>query len=183
FQNLHRNKRSITLDLKSADGAAVFRRLAARAAVVIENFRPDVKTRLGIDYATLARLNPRLVYASISGFGQDGPYAKRPGFDQIAQGLGGLMSITGLPGQGPLRVGLPIADLCAGIFAAYGVTVALLEREASGKGQWLHTSLLEAQAYMMDFQTARWTIDGQVPGQAGNFHPTSIPTGVYKTKD
>jgi formyl-CoA transferase len=123
------------------------------------------------------------VYASISGFGQTGPYATRPGFDQIAQGMGGLMSVTGLPGQGPVRVGLPIADLCAGIFAAYGVTVALLEREASGKGQWLHTSLLEAQMYMMDFQTARWTIDGEIPGQAGNYHPTSIPTGVYKTKD
>jgi formyl-CoA transferase len=123
------------------------------------------------------------VYASISGFGQTGPYANRPGFDQIAQGMGGLMSVTGLPGHGPLRVGIPIADLCAGIFAAYGVTVALLEREQSGRGQWLHTSLLEALVYMMDFQTARWTIEGEIPGQAGNFHPTSIPTGVYRTKD
>jgi crotonobetainyl-CoA:carnitine CoA-transferase CaiB-like acyl-CoA transferase len=151
--------------------------------VLLENFRPDVKARLGIDYDVLSKINPRLVYASISGFGQTGPYATRPGFDQIAQGMGGLMSVTGLPGRGPLRVGLPIADMCAGIFAAYGVTVALLEREASGKGQWLHTSLLEAQIYMMDFQTSRWTIDGEIPGQAGNFHPTSIPTGVYKTKD
>jgi formyl-CoA transferase len=142
-----------------------------------------VKTRLGIDYDALSKVNPRLVYASISGFGQTGPYAKRPGFDQIAQGMGGLMSVTGLPGPGPVRVGLPIADLCAGIFAAYGVTVALLEREVSGKGQWLHTSLLEAQMYMMDFQTARWTLDGEIPGQAGNFHPTSIPTGVYRTRD
>jgi crotonobetainyl-CoA:carnitine CoA-transferase CaiB-like acyl-CoA transferase len=142
-----------------------------------------VKSRLGIDYDALSKVNPRLVYASISGFGQTGPYATRPGFDQIAQGMGGLMSVTGLPGQGPLRVGLPIADLCAGIFAAYGVTVALLEREVSGKGQWLHTSLLEAQIYMMDFQTSRWTLDGEIPGQAGNFHPTSIPTGVYRTKD
>jgi len=151
--------------------------------VILENFRPDVKTRLGIDYDALSKINPRLVYASISGFGQTGPYATRPGFDQIAQGMGGLMSVTGLPGQGPLRVGLPIADLCAGIFAAYGVTLALLEREASGKGQWLHTSLLEAQIYMMDFQTSRWTLEGEIPGQAGNYHPTSIPTGVYKTKD
>jgi formyl-CoA transferase len=123
------------------------------------------------------------VYASISGFGQTGPYAKRPGFDQIAQGMGGLMSVTGMPEHGPLRVGIPIADLCGGIFAAYGVTVALLEREQSGKGQWVHTSLLEAMMYMMDFQTARWTLDGEIPGQAGNFHPTSIPTGVYRTKD
>ena len=142
-----------------------------------------MKTRLGIDYEALSKINPRLVYASISGFGQTGPYATRPGFDQIAQGMGGLMSVTGLPGHGPLRVGIPIADLCGGIFAAYGVTVALLEREHSGKGQWLHTSLLEAMIYMMDFQTSRWTIDGEIPGQAGNFHPTSIPTGVYKTKD
>src|SRR4249919_541045 len=183
FQNLHRNKRSMTLNLKSKEGRAAFLKMVKRADVVVENFRPDVKKRLGIDYKDLRKINPRIVYGSISGFGQNGPYATRPGFDQIAQGMGGLMSVTGLPGQGPVRVGLPIADLCAGIFAAYGVTVALLEREASGKGQWLHTSLLEAQMYMMDFQTARWTIDGEIPGQAGNFHPTSIPTGVYKTQD
>jgi formyl-CoA transferase len=183
YQYTHRNKRSITLDLKNPEGIAVLKKLVATADVLLENFRPDVKARLGIDYETLEKVNPRLVYASISGFGQTGPYAKRPGFDQIAQGMGGLMSVTGLPGQGPLRVGIPIADLCAGIFAAYGVTVALLEREKSGKGQWLHTSLLEAMVYMMDFQTSRWTIDGEIPGQAGNFHPTSIPTGVYRTSD
>src|SRR3954469_9303224 len=183
FQNLHRNKRSMTLNLKNADGAAILQRMISQTDVIVENYRPDVKTRLGIDYESLSKVNPRLVYASISGFGQTGPYAKRPGFDQIAQGMGGLMSVTGLPGQGPLRVGVPIADLCGGIFAAYGVTVALLEREQSGKGQWLHTSLLEAMIYMMDFQTSRWTIDGEIPGQAGNYHPTSIPTGVYKTSD
>jgi formyl-CoA transferase len=183
YQYTHRNKRSITLNLKEPEGIAVLKKLVGTADVLLENFRPDVKTRLGIDYETLSKINPRLVYASISGFGQTGPYATRPGFDQIAQGMGGLMSVTGLPGQGPLRVGVPIADLCGGIFAAYGVTVALLEREQSGKGQWLHTSLLEAMMYMMDFQTSRWTIDGEVPGQAGNFHPTSIPTGVYKTSD
>src|SRR5580765_6463239 len=183
YQYTHRNKRSITLNLKEPAGIAVLKRLVEKADVLLENFRPDVKSRLGIDYAALSQVNPRLVYASISGFGQTGPYATRPGFDQIAQGMGGLMSVTGLPGQGPLRVGLPIADLCAGIFAAYGVTLALLEREASGKGQWLHTSLLEAQIYMMDFQTSRWTLEGEIPGQAGNYHPTSIPTGVYKTKD
>ncbi len=183
YQYTHRNKRSITLNLKEAEGIAALKKLVATADVLLENFRPDVKTRLGIDYEKLARINPRLVYASISGFGQTGPCATRPGFDQIAQGMGGLMSVTGLPGQGPLRVGIPIADLCGGIFAAYGVTVALLEREHSGKGQWLHTSLLEAMIYMMDFQTSRWTIDGEIPGQAGNFHPTSIPTGVYKTSD
>ena len=183
YQYTHRNKRSVTLNLKEPEGIEVLKKLVATADVVLENFRPDVKHRLGIDYESLSKVNPRLVYASISGFGQTGPYANRPGFDQIAQGMGGLMSVTGIPGHGPLRVGIPIADLCGGIFAAYGVTVALLEREASGKGQWVQTSLLEAMIYMMDFQNARWTVDGEVPGQAGNFHPTSIPTGVYKTKD
>jgi formyl-CoA transferase len=153
------------------------------ADVVVENFRPDVKTRLGIDYDSLAKVNPRLVYASISGFGQDGPYAKRPGFDQIAQGMGGLMSITGLPGQGPVRVGIPVADLCAGLFAAQGIMVALLEREVSGKGQWVQTSLLQAQVFMLDFQASRWLMQGEVPKQAGNNHPTSIPTGVFQTSD
>ena len=183
YQHTHRNKRSITLDLKQPEGIEVLKKLVETADVLLENFRPDVKHRLGIDYETLSKINPRLVYASISGFGQTGPYATRPGFDQIAQGMGGLMSVTGIPGHGPLRVDIPIADLCGGIFAAYGVTVALLEREASGKGQWVQTSLLQAMVYMMDFQTARYTIDGEVPGQAGNFHPTSMPTGVYKTKD
>jgi crotonobetainyl-CoA:carnitine CoA-transferase CaiB-like acyl-CoA transferase len=183
YQYTHRNKRSVTLNLKQAEGIGILKRLIATADVVVENFRPDVKFRLGIDYETLCKDYPRLVYASISGFGQTGPLSERPGFDQIAQGMGGLMSVTGLPGQGPVRVGIPIADLCAGIFAAQGVLVALLERESSGKGQWLHTSLLQAMVYMMDFQTSRWLIDGEIPGQAGNYHPTSIPTGVYKARD
>ncbi len=183
YQYTHRNKRSVTLNLKEPEGIVALKKLIASADVVVENFRPDVKFRLGIDYDTLAKDQPLLIYASISGFGQTGPLAERPGFDQIAQGLGGLMSVTGLPGQGPVRVGIPIADLCAGIFAAQGILVALLEREASGKGQWLHTSLLQAMVYMMDFQTARWLSDGEVAGQAGNFHPTSIPTGVYKARD
>ena len=183
FQNLHRNKRSMTLNLKAPEGLAAFKRMVKKADVVVENFRPDVKKRLGIDYKTLAKINPRLVYASISGFGQNGPYANRPGFDQIAQGMGGLMSITGLPGQGPVRVGIPVADLSAGLFAALGILVALLEREKSGKGQQVTTSLLQAQIFMLDFQAARWLINGEVPKQAGNDHPTSIPTGVFKTAD
>src|SRR5262249_52089417 len=183
FQNLHRNKRSITLDLKSLAGATTFRRLAAKADVVVENFRPDVKTRLGIDYATLRKINPRLVYASISGFGQDGPYRDRPGFDQIAQGLGGLMSITGEAGRGPMRVGIPVADLSAGLVCALGILVALLERDQSGHGQEVATSLLQAQIFMLDFQASRWLNAGEVPGQAGNNHPTSVPTGVFKTRD
>ena len=183
FQNLHRNKRSLTLDLKSPDGIEIFRKLVRDADVVVENFRPDVKERLGIDYNALKAINPRLVYASISGFGQSGPYRDRPGFDQIAQGMGGLMSITGLPGQGPVRVGIPVADLSAGIFTAMGILIALLEREESGEGQWVESSLLAAQIAMLDFQGARWTIAHEVPEQAGNDHPTSIPTGVFRTSD
>ncbi len=183
FQNLHRNKRSLTLDLKNPAALSAFRKLADTADVIVENFRPGVKARLGIDYETLAKSNPRLVYASISGFGQDGPMADRPGFDQIAQGMGGLMSITGEPGKGPMRVGIPIADLCAGLFAAQGILIALLERHASGKGQWVQTSLLQAQVFMLDFQAARFLMDGEVPKQAGNNHPTSIPTGVFRTSD
>jgi crotonobetainyl-CoA:carnitine CoA-transferase CaiB-like acyl-CoA transferase len=183
FQNLHRNKRSLTLDLKSKHGVEVLQRLAARADVIVENFRPDVKTRLGIDYPALSKVNPRLVYASISGFGQDGPYRDRPGVDQIAQGMGGLMSITGEPGRGPMRVGIPIADLTAGLFAALGILVALFEREESGKGQEVQTSLLQSQIFMLDFQASRWLNAREVPKQAGNNHPTSIPTGVFKTSD
>jgi formyl-CoA transferase len=183
FQNLHRNKRSITLDLKSPQGLAAFKRMVAKADVVVENFRPDVKTRLGIDYEQLKKINKRIVLASISGFGQDGPYRDRPGFDQIAQGMGGLMSITGQPGQGPMRVGIPVADLTAGMFCALGILVALLERETSGEGQWVATSLLQAQIFMLDFQAARWLQMKELAKQAGNNHPTSIPTGVFKTKD
>ena len=183
FQNVHRNKRGITLNLKSAEGVAILKRLAARADILVENYRPDVKTKLGIDYAAMAAVNPRLIYASISGYGQDGPYRLRPGFDQIAQGMGGLMSITGLPGQGPVRVGIPIADLTAGIFCAWGIAVAVVEREKSGKGQWVQSSLLAAQLFMLDFQAARWLMQGEVARQAGNNHPTSIPTGVFKTRD
>jgi crotonobetainyl-CoA:carnitine CoA-transferase CaiB-like acyl-CoA transferase len=183
FQNLHRNKRSLTLNLKAPEGLEILRRLVERSDVVVENYRPDVKFRLGVDYETLRKINKRLVYASISGFGQDGPYRDRPGFDQIAQGMGGLMSITGLPGQGPVRVGIPVADLTAGIFAAMGILIALLEREVSGEGQWVTSSLLGAQIAILDFQAARWTIGHEVPGQAGNNHPTSIPTGVFATAD
>jgi formyl-CoA transferase len=183
FQNIHRNKRSMTLDLKKPEGVEILKKLAAQADVLVENFRPDVKFRLGVDYESLKKINPRLVYASISGFGQDGPYRERPGVDQIAQGMGGLMAITGLPGQGPVRVGIPIADLTAGIFAAMGVLVALLEREQSGEGQHVESSLLSSQIAMLDFQAARWLVKQEIPGQAGNNHPTSIPTGVFPTKD
>jgi crotonobetainyl-CoA:carnitine CoA-transferase CaiB-like acyl-CoA transferase len=183
FQNLHRNKRSLTLNLKAPEGRAILKRLAEKADVLVENFRPDVKHRLGIDYESLSAINPRLVYASISGFGQDGPYKDRPGFDQIAQGMGGLMSITGQPGQGPMRVGIPIADLTAGIYCSFGILVALLAREETGRGQWVQTSLLQAQVAMLDFQATRWLMSREIPKQAGNDHPLYMPTGVFETAD
>jgi crotonobetainyl-CoA:carnitine CoA-transferase CaiB-like acyl-CoA transferase len=183
FQNLHRNKRCIALDLKSPEGVALFRRLAERADVIIENYRPGVKYRLGIDQKTMLALNPRLIYASISGFGETGPYADRPGVDQIVQGMSGLMSVTGEPGRGPMRAGIAIADTSAGIACAFGIMVALFSRERTGKGQWVSTSLLHSLIFMMDFQVARWLVDGQVAKQAGNDHPTAIPTGVFHASD
>ena len=183
YQNLHRNKRAMTLNLKSDEGRAIFLKLAETADVVIENYRSDVKHRLGIDYDTVSKINPRIIYGSISGFGQDGPDATRPGVDQIAQGMGGLMSITGEPGRGPMRVGIPIADLTAGIFLSQGILLALIQRTETGKGQWVQTSLLQAEIFMLDFQAARWLIEGHVARQAGNDHPTAIPTGVFPTAD
>jgi formyl-CoA transferase len=183
FQNLQRNKRTITLNLKDERGVAVLKRLVGTADILVENFRPGVKHRLGIDYETLSKDNPRLIYASISGFGQDGPYCDRAGFDQVAQGMGGLMWVTGLPGQGPVRAGIPVADLSAGLFAAIGILIALQERSVSGKGQWVQSSLLSAMVSMMDFQAARWLVESEIPAQAGNDHPTSMPTSVYPTSD
>jgi len=183
FQNLHRNKRSLTINLKDPRGVEILHRLVQAADVVVENFRPDVKYRLGIDYDTLSRINPRIVYGSISGFGQDGPYARRPGFDHIVQGMGGLMSITGHPETGPVRAGIAVADIGAGLYCAMALLTALLERESSGRGQWVQVSLLQAMVAMLDFQAARWLMNGEIPRQAGNDHPTSIPTGVYPTRD
>jgi crotonobetainyl-CoA:carnitine CoA-transferase CaiB-like acyl-CoA transferase len=183
MQNLHRNKRSMTLNLKLPQAREVLERLVKTADVVVENYRPDVKYRLGIDYESLSKINPRIILASISGFGQDGPYRDRPGFDQIAQGMSGLMSVTGLPGQGPVRTGAAIADLAAGLFAALGVMTALLERETSGKGQWVQSSLLQAGVALLDFQAARYLMKGEVPPQVGNDHPTSMPTSAYRTRD
>ncbi|WP_374439911.1 CaiB/BaiF CoA transferase family protein [Stella sp.] len=183
FQNLHRNKRAIELDLKSERGKAIFLELARDADVIVENMRAQVKFRLGVDYESVRRVNRRIVYASISGFGQDGPYGHRAGVDQIAQGMGGLMSITGEPGQGPLRVGIPIADLTAGNLLALAVMMALFQREETGEGRWVHTSLLEAQVFMLDFQASRWLLAGEVAKPAGNDHPTAIPTGVFPTAD
>jgi len=183
MQNLHRNKRAMTLNMKQPGAREVLERLVKTADIVAENYRPDVKLRLGIDYESLARLNPRIILASISGFGQDGPYRDRPGFDQIAQGMSGIMSVTGAPGEGPMRVGAAVADVAAGLFAALGIMTALLEREHSGKGQWVQSSLLSAGIALLDFQAARYTMKGDVPGQVGNDHPTSMPTSAYQTAD
>jgi len=183
YENLHRNKESLTLNMKEPEGLAILHRLVAQADVFVENYRPDVKYRLGIGPDALRAVNPRLVYASISGFGQDGPYANWPGFDSIAQGMGGLMSVTGKPEDGPMRVGIPIADLCAGHFCAQAIMAALLERDATGEGQWVQTSLLEAQIAMLDFQAAQWLIDHKVPKATGNEHPLTVPTGVFRTRD
>lgn len=183
FQNLNRNKRALTLNLKKPEGLEVFKRLVADADIVVENWRPDVKTRLGVDYESLKAINPRIILASISGFGQDGPYAKRPGFDQIVQGMGGLMSVTGFPETGPIRAGIAVADSSTGLYAAIGILVALREREKSGVGQWVHASLLHSQVAMMDFQVARFLNEGEVPVPAGNDHPTSSPMGMFHAAD
>jgi len=183
FQNLHRNKRSITLNLKAPEGREILLKLVRDADIVVENYRPDVKHRLKIDYDSLREINPRIIYASISGFGEDGPYRDRPGVDQIAQGMGGLMSITGTPEGGPMRVGIAIADVSSGVFAAMGILIALVERETSGKGQWVKTSLLQAQIAMLDFQAARWLLNKEIPERVGNDHPTGVPTSAYPTAD
>jgi crotonobetainyl-CoA:carnitine CoA-transferase CaiB-like acyl-CoA transferase len=183
FQNLNRNKRSLTLNLKKPEGLEVFKRLVKNADVVVENWRPDVKKRLGVGYESLRKLNPRIILASISGYGQDGPYVRRPGFDQIMQGMGGLMSVTGHPDSGPVRAGLAVADSSTGLYAAIGILTALLEREQSGQGQWVHASLLHSQVAMMDFQAARYLNDGDIPVQVGNDHPTSSPMGLFEAAD
>ena len=183
FQNLHRNKRAITLNLKSDEGREVLMRLVEQADVIVENMRPGVTKRLGIDYESARKCNPRIVYGSISGFGQYGPYSPRPSIDQIAQGMSGIMSVTGIPGQGPVRVGVAVTDIMAGAFLAQGILIALLDREVSGEGRWVQTSLIEAGITLLDFQATRWTMDKRVPPQEGNFHPTNTPMGLYPTAD
>ena len=183
FQNKHRNKRGMALNLRSEEGRAILYKMVEQTDVLVENFRPDVKTRLKFDYAALRAKNPRLVYASISAFGQDGPYADRPGVDQVVQGMSGLMSVTGEPGRGPMRVGIPISDIVTGLYSAIGILTALVERQTSGEGQWVQASLLECQTFMLDLSAVRYLVEGVVPKQAGNGHPSGGPTNAYKTKD
>jgi crotonobetainyl-CoA:carnitine CoA-transferase CaiB-like acyl-CoA transferase len=183
FQNLHRNKRAITLNLKTGEGREILMRLAEQADVVVENMRPGVTSRLGVDYPSVSKRNPRIVYGSISGFGQYGPYTSRPSIDQIAQGMSGIMSVTGIPGQGPVRVGVAVTDIMAGAFLAQGILIALLDREVSGQGRWVQTSLIEAGLTLLDFQATRWTMDKKIPPQEGNNHPTNTPMGCFPTAD
>jgi crotonobetainyl-CoA:carnitine CoA-transferase CaiB-like acyl-CoA transferase len=183
FQNLHRNKRAITLNLKTDEGREILMRLAEQADVVVENMRPGVTRRLGVDYDSIKKRNPGIVYGSISGFGQYGPYTSRPSIDQIAQGMSGIMSVTGIPGQGPVRVGVAVTDIMAGAFLAQGVLIALLDREVSGEGRWVQTSLIEAGLTLLDFQATRWTMDKKIPPQEGNNHPTNTPMGTFPTAD
>jgi len=183
FQNLHRNKRAITLNLKTDEGRGILMRLAEQADVVVENMRPGVTRRLGVDYESVHKRNPRIVYGSISGFGQYGPYTSRPSIDQIAQGMSGIMSVTGIPGQGPVRVGVAVTDIMAGAFLAQGILIALLDREVSGQGRWVQTSLIEAGLTLLDFQATRWTMDKKIPPQEGNNHPTNTPMGCFPTAD
>ena len=182
-QNLHRNKRSLAINLKKPDGQELFHDLVKQADVIVENFRSDVKYRLSVDYETVKKIKPDIIYASISGFGQDGPYATRPGVDQIIQGMSGLMSVTGEPGRGPMRVGVAISDTSAGMFLGQGILLALLHRERTGEGQWVHTSLLESMMSKLDFQGARYTMKGEVADQQGNDHPTQVPMGTFEAKD
>src|ERR1700722_13190694 len=183
FQNLHRNKRAITLNLKTDEGREILMRLAEQADVIVENMRPGVTRRLGVDFESVRKRNPRIVYGSISGFGQYGPYTSRPSIDQIAQGMSGIMSVTGIPGQGPGRVGVAVTDIMAGAFLAQGILIALLDREVSGQGHWVQTSLIEAGLTLLDFQATRWTMDKQIPPQEGNNHPTNTPMGCFPTAD
>lgn len=182
-QNLHRNKRGLGLNLKSPDGLKLFMQLVEKSDIIVENFRKDVKFRLGIDYESVRQINPKIIYGSISGYGQDGPYSEMPAVDQVIQGMSGLMSITGEPGEGPMRVGVAISDTSAGMFLGQGILLALLHREKTGEGQWVHTSLLEAMLSKLDFQGARYTMNGEVPRQEGNNHPTNAPMGLFETAD
>ena len=182
FLSCNRNKESIALDLKSDDGKQVLTELLRRADVVVENFRPGVLDRLGFSTDAMHELNPGLVILSITGFGHDGPEAKRSGYDQIVQGEAGLMSVTGPGPENPQRVGVPIADLLSGMYGAYGAVAALLEREQTGKGQVVRTSLLAAIVGVHAFQGTRATVAGEVPQAQGNHHPSIAPYGLFNCR-
>jgi formyl-CoA transferase len=183
FLALNRNKRSVCLDLKQSEDLASFRRLVESADVVVENFRPGVTKRLGVDYDTLAAINPRLIYASVSGFGQTGPYADRPGYDLIAQAMSGVMSITGTPGGTPVKCGLPVGDLGAGMFCALGIVAAVHARTTTGEGQYVETSLFEAALAMSVWESTEYWATGRVPQPLGSANRMSAPYQALRTKD
>ena len=183
FAGLNRNKKSLTLDLKSKEGKEIFRRLAREVDVVVENFRPGVMRNFGFDYENLSKINPRLIYCGISGFGKDGPYALRPAFDFIAQGLSGFMSITGFPDREPVRTGIPISDSVAGIYAAFGILAAVVAREKTGRGQEVQTSLVDAMVSIMSYLSAEYFSSGKIPQRFGNDHPVLCPYGTFPAAD
>jgi crotonobetainyl-CoA:carnitine CoA-transferase CaiB-like acyl-CoA transferase len=183
YINLHRSKHLIGMNLRDEADKRRFFRLVEHADVIVENNRAPVKAKLGIDYEACAAVNPRIIYASIAGYGQDGPASAKGAVDQIIQGVGGLMSITGQPGEGPMRAGIAVSDCAAGTQLAIGILLALRDRERTGVGQWVKVSLLEAMITFLDFQATRWTIDGVVAPQEGNHHPTGRPMGTYRAAD
>jgi crotonobetainyl-CoA:carnitine CoA-transferase CaiB-like acyl-CoA transferase len=183
FLALNRNKRSIVLDLSTAEDRDVCLALMQTADVIVENFRPGVMRNLGIDYETVARTNPRVVYASISGFGQNGPYADRPGFDLIAQAMSGVMSVTGEPGGDPVKCGIPIADLAAGLYASHAILAALWSRASTGRGQYLETSLFEAALGLSVWEATEFFATGEPPQAHGSAHRLSAPYQALRTAD
>ena len=183
FLSINRNKRSITLNLKSEKAKEIFFKLVRNADVIVENFRPGVSKRLGIDYESVKKVNPKIIYASISGFGQTGPYMKRPGYDQVIQGMCGIMSVTGEKGRAPVKVGLPITDIAAGMFAAYGVAGALFKRQVSGQGDYIDVSMLDCLVSWLTFQAGRYFAVGDVAEKMGSAHPLIVPYQAFRTQD
>jgi crotonobetainyl-CoA:carnitine CoA-transferase CaiB-like acyl-CoA transferase len=183
FIAINRNKKSITLNLKKEEGREIFYRLAQKSDVLVENYRPGVAKRLGIDYETLKEISPRLIHASISGFGQTGPYADRAGYDLIAQGMSGVMSVTGEPGGPPAKSGVPISDLSAGLFCAFGILAAYVAREEIGRGQYIDTSLFEGALAFSIWETAELWATGRVPQPFGSAHRLNAPYQALKTRD
>jgi crotonobetainyl-CoA:carnitine CoA-transferase CaiB-like acyl-CoA transferase len=183
FVGMNRNKKGMTLNLKSEEGKEIFRRLAEKSDVVVENFRPGVMGNFGLDYGNLVKINPGIVYCGITGFGKEGPHALRPAFDFIAQGVSGFMSVTGFPDREPVRTGIPISDSVAGIYAAFGILVALIARQKTGKGQEVQTSLVDAMISILSFAADPYLSSGKLPERYGNDHPVSSPYGTFKSLD
>jgi crotonobetainyl-CoA:carnitine CoA-transferase CaiB-like acyl-CoA transferase len=183
FMSINRNKKSITLNMKSENSTEIIYKLIKQSDVLVENFRPGAMERLGLEYEQVKEMNPKIIYCSISGFGQNGPYRMLPGFDQVLQGMGGLMSITGDPGGSPIKVGVAIADISGGMFAAYGIVVALYNREKTCKGQMIDVSLLDSQVAWLTYRSGAYFASGEIPQPVGSGHPVIVPYQAFKAKD